>query len=175
MLGRTHAVSGAVAWLAVSPITGLPLAQVAAGTAVCAAAALAPDLDEPGAKMSRLLGPLRHPVCMTIRRLAGGHRRGTHYLVTHMAFAGLVAIWSPWIALAVFTGLTVHTLGDCCTVGGVQWLWPLKVNLRGPILTGGLIEKTIITPGLTVLAAWLTYTTLDGPAAAITTKVIALL
>lgn len=43
MLGRNHALSGAVAWLAVAPAaTDLPAGELAVGGLVCAGAALAP-------------------------------------------------------------------------------------------------------------------------------------
>ena len=53
MMGHSHALSGAVAWLALAPATAaathhsLSGASVLGGTLACAGAALLPDLDHP--------------------------------------------------------------------------------------------------------------------------------
>jgi len=61
-MGRTHATSGAVAFLAVLPLlhqAGLPLTPLAVPVAAIAAAGAAtlPDLDHPQATVSQSLGP----------------------------------------------------------------------------------------------------------------------
>ena len=163
MLGRTHALSGAAAWLAVSPLLDLPPEQLVVGTAVGAVGALVPDLDEPGAHLSRVLGPLRHSVCGTIRRVSGGHRHGTHYLLTALVVGGLLRLWHPWIGDAVAVGMIAHSLGDMCTVAGVRWLWPLPFRIRGLLQTGGFWEKAAVAPALTMVLVWLGWRQLDAP------------
>ncbi|WP_431709524.1 metal-dependent hydrolase [Glutamicibacter uratoxydans] len=49
-----------------------------------------------------------------------------------VAGAGFVGMNAPdersWFFLAVLLGAAVHILGDMLTVGGVNWLWPIKIR-----------------------------------------------
>ncbi|MFE2751585.1 metal-dependent hydrolase [Actinosynnema sp. NPDC059335] len=141
MMGRTHALTGWCAGLAVAPLLGahgvieaLLLATTTAGYA------LLPDLDHPGARASRLAGPVSGAVSLMLRAGSrwlyartrgprdephrGEHRHGTHTL----AFAALVGtlVWvgtsvagtaGVLVVLAVGTWLAVDALGD--------WLLPV--------------------------------------------------
>lgn len=165
MMGRAHVLSGAVAGLATAPLVSSDPVVVIASTGVAAFAALLNDLDHPQAKASRMLGPFRHIVSPLIARLAGGHRAGTHYAITHLTIGAV--LWftiAPWVGLAVGVGMIAHSLGDCCTVGGVRLLWPIPVKVAGPLQTGGLVEKLAVTPGLTLLLAWLAWQQVETPA-----------
>lgn len=167
VLGRTHAATGTAAWLLLAPVVQpwgeWSWTQLGIGTAVATWAALLPDLDEPGARASRaLLGPFRRPVSMTIRRLAGGHRAGTHYPLIQLAGAG--AVWAAlsafapgwaWLALPLLVGLVVHSLGDACTTQGVRLLWPMGLTVRLPLTTGGHVETFLIAPLVTMMSLWL--------------------
>lgn len=94
MMGRTHALSGAMMFGLAAPVasyvTPLSLAELALGTAVCAGGAVLPDIDHPGSGVSRTFGPLTRGFAVVIGRLSGGHRRGTHSLLGAAAFAVLV-------------------------------------------------------------------------------------
>lgn len=165
MMNKAHSLSGAVAALAVAPLVTADPVLLAASTGVGAFAALLPDLDHPAAKASRMLGPLRHIVAPLIARVAGGHRAGTHYLITHLAIGAV--LWftvAPWLGLAVGVGMFAHTVGDCCTVGGVRAFWPIPVRVRGPLQTGGIIERAVVTPGLMLVLAWLAWLQVETPA-----------
>ena len=71
-----------------------------------------------------------------------------------------------WLAWAVFAGMVIHVLGDCCTVAGAPVFFPLSVlfhkkfwwNTRFlPITAGGVVEKAVITPVFSivcVVALW---------------------
>jgi hypothetical protein len=105
MMGHTHAVSGAMVWLA--GCAGLAAAgwpatpwHVAAGTVVCAGAALLPDLDHPQATVARALGPITRLLAYLIARASAAVHASTrtgrdrpngngHRSLTHTAvFAG---------------------------------------------------------------------------------------
>jgi membrane-bound metal-dependent hydrolase YbcI (DUF457 family) len=167
MLGRTHALSGAAAWLAAAPLMPFPLAQVAAGTAVAAVGALLPDLDHPQAKATRVLGPLRYPVAHLIAKVSGGHRAGTHYLVTALIVGALLWTWQPWIGAAVALGMAAHSVGDMLTVEGVRWLWPLPVRFRGPIHTGSKVETLAVAPLMALAIAWFGWVQAQAPTQAL--------
>lgn len=91
-MGRTHALSGAVAYLAIAPVLHATAAQAAVGAICTAGAALLPDLDHPRATATHTVGPVTRVLGWVIRRLAGGHRRGTHSVLGIAAFAGLAAL-----------------------------------------------------------------------------------
>lgn len=86
MMGRTHATSGAVAFLALVPplrALGVDLggAGVAAGAIAAAGAAMLPDLDHPQASIARALGPVTGLLARLTAAVSGGHRQGTHSLI----------------------------------------------------------------------------------------------
>jgi membrane-bound metal-dependent hydrolase YbcI (DUF457 family) len=96
MLGRDHALSGAVAFAALAPFAvHLTAAQLAAGTVLTAGAALLPDFDEPGSTIARSAGFLTRGFACLVRFAARGHRHGTHSLLgagvfTLLAWLGAV-------------------------------------------------------------------------------------
>ena len=131
MMGRTHAVSGAVAYLAAAPLLPpLTTPQLAAGVAVSAAAALLPDIDHPQSTISRALWPIGPILGRALQR--AGRRESTHCALTLALYAVAAAfivaqfhnpdLW--WIAPAVGIGATTHSIGDTVTNHGVAWLWP---------------------------------------------------
>src|SRR5271169_499971 len=93
MLGRDHALSGALAFTAVAPLLHVTGAPLAAGIALTAGAGVLPDLDEPGSTIARTFGFLTGAFAWIVHKISGGHRKGTHSLagVTLMAVASLAA------------------------------------------------------------------------------------
>lgn len=94
MLGYSHAMSGAVAWLAIAPtateLLGMaPLNEyeLIAGTIATAGAALIPDLDHPQATIAHTFGFVSKAISKVTALLAGGHRQGTHSLIFVAGFA----------------------------------------------------------------------------------------
>ena len=92
-MGRTHAASGAVAFLAVLPLlhqAGLSLTPLTVPVAALAAAGAAtlPDLDHPQATVSRSLGPVTVGLARLVAGCTGGHRGGTHSLLALAALTG---------------------------------------------------------------------------------------
>lgn len=113
-MGRSHAISGAVVWLAgcatASALGGDPAAAtIVVGAVTTAGAALLPDIDHPGSTVARSLGPLtrlvaygtnvgatalRDATCGCCTR-KGGHRAITHTLAFALA-AGLLVSLLGW-------------------------------------------------------------------------------
>jgi hypothetical protein len=100
MMARSHALLGAAGWLAAAPMVAgaahhpLDPVTLAAGTGVCAGAALLPDLDHEDGLIATALGPITHLLAKGVARLSGGHRHATHSPL----FGGLMGLLS-WALL----------------------------------------------------------------------------
>src|ERR1700727_3569487 len=81
MLGRDHALSGAVVFAALAPSLHVTVAHLAAGVVLSAGAGVLPDIDHPDSTISRSFGFLTEWFAWVVDRLSGGHRHGTHSLV----------------------------------------------------------------------------------------------
>lgn len=102
MLGYSHATSGALAWLAATPVLDqaakmlgqnpLTPQETLIGAVACAGAALIPDLDHPSATIAYTFGPISKSVSKLTALLAGGHRQGTHSLLFSVGFGILCYI-----------------------------------------------------------------------------------
>jgi len=94
MMGSSHAISGAAAWVAITstsvpafgwmPLDGI---GVITGALVCAGAALLPDADHPNATIAHSM-PGGQVLTGALGAASGGHRKGMHSLLV----AVLVAI-----------------------------------------------------------------------------------
>lgn len=135
MMGRTHALTGALGGLGVCHLTeatGTPVGalQTVLVVAVTAGAAMWPDLDHPRSTVSRALGPVTWLLARTIARVSGGHRNGTHSLLG----IGAVALITVAVNLAGPVALTVWAT-FLIAVGS----WSLM-----PRATGGVVAHTVI-------------------------------
>lgn len=166
VMGRTHAMTGWCAGLAVAPFVGAgSVHQAIAFAATTAGFALLPDLDHPGAGASRLLGPITGGISWLLRRLSsalyaltkgprdedhqGKHRHLSH-TVLFAAGLGALTMWGTrqggWYAVAgvVLFGvlLAADALGDWLifvAAGAAVW-WSLTASAAGELqqLTGWL-------------------------------------
>lgn len=140
MMGKSHAISGAAVWLggcAGLASVGHPAGIIAmvAGTPICAAAALLPDLDHPNSIASRSLGPVTKLLAWGISKSCG-HRGLTHTGVAAVAVGGVATLgaglgigWTWWwLGFAIGLGHLVHILGDCMTLSACPLLWPLPIG-----------------------------------------------
>jgi membrane-bound metal-dependent hydrolase YbcI (DUF457 family) len=131
MMARAHALSGAALGLVGCQLAQLGGATVTPATAftasaVCAGAALLPDLDHPQASIARTFGPLSYRISRITNATSaviyaktktardddrdGGHRGVTHTLVWALsegASAGVLALWRPGLALTLFVLLAL--------------------------------------------------------------------
>lgn len=123
MLGKSHALSGGVGWLAGSALltaTGHPPSAIAVivGTAVSTGMALAPDLDHPESTVARTLGPVTRLVAAGVSKTAArlrlascrhcltGRDRGGHRGITHTAI-GAITLGATVGLLCAFTAPAV--------------------------------------------------------------------
>lgn len=109
MMGRTHAASGAVLYLAVVPLlgaagTGPGPVSVLAGAIAAAGAAMLPDLDHPQASISRSLGPITYLLAKSVERISGGHRHATHSLLGVLLGTAVAAgfSWAGGLPLGLY-------------------------------------------------------------------------
>ena len=178
MMGTTHALTGAAAWLAAAPhlFPNARPAELAAGAVIAAGFAVVPDLDHPDATAARRLGLVGKGLAHVVARVAGGHRQGTHSLFS----VGVVSllVWSlvkfasspiPLAVLAAFgvflgSGLLVRVVGGWASAGATVILG---------LAAGAAIYVDFVTPSIAALAVVLGYAMhLAGDA--ITTNGIAL-
>lgn len=81
MLGRSHFVSGTLAFMGSTYAYRYTGTEMITGLLVVSCAALLPDIDHSKATISRTYGPVTVAVSNAIATLAGGHRKGTHSLL----------------------------------------------------------------------------------------------
>jgi membrane-bound metal-dependent hydrolase YbcI (DUF457 family) len=144
---RAGVVTAQVGWLALLPHVPQQNAKTAvAGFVVAAVTSYLPDLDHDRSTAGQAVG---RGASRLIRRVAGGHRGGTHSLfAVTLAFevTALVLVSFP-LALAAAVGLGAHLFCDLLTRDGLSWLfWPFfKVNLRlGTMRTGSVHEARYV-------------------------------
>jgi membrane-bound metal-dependent hydrolase YbcI (DUF457 family) len=99
MLGRDHALSGALVFAALGPSLHVTGPHLVTAVAIAAGAGVLPDIDHPDSTISRCFGFLTEAFAWIVDRLSGGHRHGTHSLVGIAVFtAGAVA--AGWYQLS---------------------------------------------------------------------------
>lgn len=122
MMGHTHALAGAAAWLGTVPFLGeygmrMTPGQIAAGAVVCAGAALLPDLDHHDGTIANTFGPVTRALCKGVASVSGGHRHATHSLLFCVAMgvgADLLAehvVPGWWVMLFLLIGLGLRGVG----------------------------------------------------------------
>lgn len=188
MLGHSHAMSGAAvgaALLPVAPVTGTT--QQVAWVAAWAGFAMLPDLDQRGATIGRLWGPITALVSTGIGKLARGHRNGTHdALLAPLAFGGLAALSTlhPWASMALLAfaiGIAAKALhfmvpgsAENTWVGNLALSWAAAWWLTDtgnatftwlPIAVAGGVLVHIAGDALTVGGCPVPFTWMDGHAA----------
>ncbi|GAA3797513.1 metal-dependent hydrolase [Sphaerisporangium flaviroseum] len=154
MMGHTHALSGAAAWLLVAPgLAALPMAggiaggltpivanvlspaELIAGAIVCAGAAMLPDLDHPHATIAQTFGPATWMLSKAFNWASGGHRHATHSLL-----------------FAIAAGLGCHMLADHYPIGRdivVILMIGLALRAVGIGIPGKTITSALVNIGLT--------------------------
>ncbi|UCM91581.1 metal-dependent hydrolase [Streptomyces marincola] len=169
MMGPAHSLSGAMAWLGVGAAAAwaghpMPWPVLVAGTLICAGAALAPDLDQKSATISRAFGPLSKLVAILIgklaervynatrgkseRRRSGGHRTLTHtWIWAVLIGAGFSFAAVTWGRPAVLAILFIHMV---LAVEGLLWRM-------------ARVSSDVLVWLLGAMSAWLLTGILDQP------------
>ena len=168
MLGRDHALSGALVFAALGPSLHMTGSHLGAGVLLATGAGVLPDVDHPDSPISREFGFLTEAFAWLVDRLSGGHRHGTHSLVG--IGGAIITCYTRWdltlvpighwhvplLALAVALGCAAHIAGDELTHGGCPLFWPVSghefrlVPRPLQITTAKLGENWIIFPLLVV-------------------------
>lgn len=127
MMGYSHSVSAAAAWLALNE-TGIIIIEnpttLAVTTLAAAGAGMLPDIDHHNGTIANSIPPISRWVARLVAGISGGHRKGTHSLI------GLAFFW----ALAFGA--------NQLTYAGVPLL---ALVLAG--FSGGLALRTFKAPG----------------------------
>lgn len=126
MLGRSHALSGVVAGVAVGSLfLHEPAAPLALFAGLTAAYALANDLDSCGSTEARSFGFVTEAFAWFVRLISGGHRHGTHSAVGVMAFTAVAWVaclfrhtWPGRIMLGVILAVGLTSAMDALRIGG---------------------------------------------------------
>lgn len=139
MMGRTHALSGTVAYVAVAPVLhhATPL-QLGVGMVTTAGAALLPDFDTKASTASRTLGPVTWLISWVVRAVTG-HREDTHTFLAAALMAAAAAI------------ATVNTYA----AAGVLWLLG-SLAVRAFRRHDPILERLIVAAVMAAGAWWLT-------------------
>ncbi|MDO8658592.1 MAG: metal-dependent hydrolase [Candidatus Levybacteria bacterium] len=176
MIGRTHDLAAFTALsyiVATSSLQQMSLATLITAFSANMIGGLAPDIDKATSNFwdhipaGFIFGRLFSPVF-------GRHRFISHSVVGIVIFGfglqyllGLVSkvliadmsiIW--W---AFMIGFVSHLIADSFTKDGVPWLFPIPIHLGFPpfkflrIKTGGLLEKSVVFPGLVILNVYFYY------------------
>ncbi|HEY2522635.1 MAG TPA: metal-dependent hydrolase [Streptosporangiaceae bacterium] len=125
MLGHDHALTGAVAFVAVAPLLHVTGPGLLAGLVLTAGAGVLPDIDEPGSTIARSYGFLTETFAWIVHHLSGGHRKGTHSVLGVLVFTA--GAWAAVhfdhtlagkIALGVFLSLLLSAALAALHVGG---------------------------------------------------------
>jgi inner membrane protein len=176
MTGRTHDLAAFTALNLV--VISQPVEPFSLATGLFAFSAnmiggLAPDLDQPTAGLwnrvpaGPVWGRLFSPVF-------GGHRFISHSFLGIFLFgvglkfllemaSSVILVNMDLVWWAFMIGFVSHLITDTFTKEGVPWLFPIPLNIGIPPLrvlrfkTGGLIEKSIIFPGLIFFNGYLVY------------------
>lgn len=159
MMGPGHALSGAAAWFLVAPVvssfapSAFTPAQVLVGAAVCAGAALLPDIDSPQSTIARSFGPLTwvlakivnavsavfHNLTKTRREdvITDGHRTLTHTLLGAFGVSAGVAALCGFGGKWAVIGLLFFLLG--LAIRGLLGDWAKKQGWIGVTLTSAAL------------------------------------
>lgn len=150
MMGRTHALSGAAAWLAAAPLMpGLDPVQVTAGMLVCAGAALLPDLDHPSATLARSVPIAGAVAAGALGVLSGGHRHGLH---------SVLAVAGCWLLVWLLCLATFELPGELFAIpagAAVLLACMFAFAARALDLVRGWVGAWLLGAALAVAASWL--------------------
>ncbi len=146
MLGRTHLFIGLLSGLLALPYASPENQMLFVGIAVFSA--LLPDVDQHSSIINRLF------FFSKIFSKIFKHRGFTHsILATVLGYLLFFILLSPVYAIAFAIGYISHLFADAITIEGVNFFYPLKTRIAGPIRTGGIVENAVFV-GVLVMIMW---------------------
>ncbi|WP_016905721.1 metal-dependent hydrolase [Streptomyces xiaopingdaonensis] len=169
MMGPAHSLSGAAAWLGVGAAAAwlenpMPWPVLLTGMLICSGAALAPDLDQKSATISRAFGPLSRILCGIIDTVSTAvynatrgkgerHRSGGHRTLTH-TWPWALFIGGGFSAIAYFGGrwavLVILFIHMVLAVEGLLW-------------RAARVSSDVLVWLLGATSAWMLVEILDRP------------
>jgi inner membrane protein len=176
MTGRTHdlaAITALTAYIAYQPLLTMSLATGVVAMAANLLGGVAPDLDQPTAGLwnkipaGSIFGRILHP-------LLGSHRLISHSIVGIFMVGWLMNLLLGYthnfllvdeniVWYAFMFGYISHLVMDTFTREGVPWLFPIPIRFGIPpfkflrLTTGGILEKSLVYPGLMIFNGYLFY------------------
>lgn len=177
MTGRTHDLAAFTALTFIVSHNPIPHISLATGLVAFSAnmiGGLTPDIDQPTADLWHKL-PAGTLYARLITPFLGGHRYISHSILGIVLFGFgswwllqtvsqvlLVDMKIVWWCFMI--GFISHLIMDTFTREGVPWFFPIPLHIGIPPLeflrvkTGGLIEKSVVFPGLLLLNFYIFYT-----------------
>jgi len=180
MTGRTHDLAAFTALtitMAMIPLEKMTLATALVAFSANMIGGLAPDIDQPtGTLWNRMRGG--SIISRMISPMLGGHRFISHSVIGVILFGWvlklalglassvlLVDMKIVWWTFMI--GFVSHLFMDMLSRDGVPWLFPIPLHFGIPpfralrMKTGGLLEKSVIFPGLIFLNVYVVYANYD--------------
>ncbi|MEN9327193.1 MAG: hypothetical protein RI947_1 [Candidatus Parcubacteria bacterium] len=176
MTGQTHDLAAftALSYVALTqPLNKMTLATALVALGANLIGGLTPDIDQPTAALWNRI-PAGPVISRIFAPILGGHRFishsligvalfgiGTHYALKIVNTVLLVDMHVVWWAFMI--GFVSHLVMDMFTREGVPWLFPIPFYFGIPplrfmrIKAGGMVEKSIIFPGLMALNGFMYY------------------
>lgn len=163
MMGISHALTGLVAAAVVAQVIDTTWPDMVVGAVVVVGATMVPDIDHENATITKTLGPLTRGLSWVVRKLTGGHRRGTHSVAGAAALAGVVQLavdqrGSPWSTAVLSLVLCLCLAGPLrllrirgwlddvlpipLAIGAVLWP-PVPLTLMAPMIFTGMIVHVL--------------------------------
>ncbi|MBL7147751.1 MAG: metal-dependent hydrolase [Nanoarchaeota archaeon] len=104
---------------------------------VCTIVGTLPDIDHPKSKV-------KIPIISKILNFFFGHRKLIHSLFFAAILAFLIHYFFGRYYLPFIIGYLSHIVLDSLTFQGINFIYPIKqFTLKGPIKTGGFLEKVL--------------------------------
>ncbi|MBI4136545.1 metal-dependent hydrolase [Candidatus Roizmanbacteria bacterium] len=181
MTGRTHDLAAFtalnLAFIAEVSPPDISFATLATAFGANMIGGLLPDIDDATSDIwdkvrgGSFLGKL-------IKPLVGQHRMLSHSLLGMGIIGFLAELFLNWLGTVVLVNMNIvwwalmigyvsHLITDSVTKQGVPWLFPVPIRFGFPpfeflrMKTGGIIEKSLVFPGLILLNAYLVYANYD--------------
>lgn len=176
MTGRTHDLAAAtalnMAFVAFKPMD-ISLATAAVAIGANMIGGLIPDIDDATADIwDKMRGG--NIIAKLIKPLIGQHRMFSHSILGMIVAGYIVRVFLSMINTilivdmnivwwALMIGYASHLITDSLTKQGVPWLFPIPIRFGFPpfefmrMKTGGLLEKSLVFPGLILYNGYLIY------------------
>jgi inner membrane protein len=176
MTGRTHDLAAFTAlsfFISQQPIMSITLATAFVALGANMIGGLTPDIDQPTAELWDKI-PAGSIIGKILAPILGGHRYISHSILGILVFGYLsslilfkintillVDMHIVWLSFMI--GYISHLIMDLFTHEGLPLFFPIPIKIGFPplailrIKTGGIMEKSLVFPGLLLLTGYIYY------------------